>query len=264
MQKELITKALINPNNFLKLKRILQSKTETGKRQKNEDYVYCGSNKLLDNLLIVCDGLGSYRGSEKAAEIVSKTFIKSFLKQEYLITSINEWFEINIKNAKLAMRDHILRFSDDFQMSTTLVLALTVEDFAYIFWIGDSRAYLLTKKEDELLTRDHNLLNYLIDNDADEATIESEGPNLHSLTNSITIDLKNEQKYDATSFRIKKNSYIFLASDGFYNFYKETENLFNVLNSNEDKNIVNNSLVEQTLKNESNDNISFSYLGFLK
>ena len=70
------------------MKKLFFCKSDIGAiRRKNEDYAYSGTNSLLDNLVIVCDGLGSYPGSDKASEIVSKVFIKSFLKHDYLMTT---------------------------------------------------------------------------------------------------------------------------------------------------------------------------------
>lgn len=256
--------------NFIKLKKILFSKSHIGTRSKNEDYAYSGLNKLLDNLLIVCDGVGSCRGSYMAAEIVSKTFIKSFLNQEYLLTSsINEWFETNILKAKAAMKEHVLKFNDDLQMCTTLVLTLTVEDNVHVFWIGDSRAYLITKKGIEMISEDHNLLNYLISIDASKDEIEKQGPNIYSLTNCITISTSEKQKYDYVTFKIKKNSFIFLASDGFYNWYgadnfNQLYDVLSALDGDTNTENISNNLVSTAMIRKSNDNISFSCLGFLK
>lgn len=256
--------------NFIKLKKILFSKSHIGTRSKNEDYAYSGLNKLLDNLLIVCDGVGSCRGSDMAAEIVSKTFIKSFLNQEYLLTSsINEWFETNILKAKAAMKEHVLKFNDDLQMCTTLVLTLTLEDNVHVFWIGDSRAYLITKKGIEMISEDHNLLNYLISIDASKDEIEKQGPNIYSLTNCITISTSEKQKYDYVTFKIKKNSFIFLASDGFYNWYgadnfNQLYDVLSALDGDTNTENISNNLVSTAMIRKSNDNISFSCLGFLK
>ncbi|BAC44352.1 serine/threonine-protein phosphatase [Malacoplasma penetrans] len=264
MQKFNLEKFFNNNNNFIKLRRVLYSKSDTGTRQKNEDYAYCGTNKLLDNLLIVCDGIGSCRGSEKAAEIVAKTFVNSFLKQEYLLTNVNEWFEKNIERAKFAMIDHVLRFKDHNQMCTTLVLALSVEDTFHVFWIGDSRAYLIDKKSFEQLSDDHNLLNYLIKTGTPQEEIEAKGKKIYSLMNYISINTKDKQEYDYVSFKIKKNSFVFLASDGFYNFFSDLGSLYDILSHDGNAENLSNDLVNYALNNQSNDNISFSYIGFLK
>lgn len=266
MQKFNLNRIFNNTNNFIKLRKVLYSKSDTGTRQKNEDYAYCGTNKLLDNLLIVCDGVGSCRGSEKAAEIVSKTFVNSFLKQEYLLTNVNDWFERNIEKAKMSMIDHVLRFKDHSQMCTTLVLALTVEDNIHIFWIGDSRAYLIDKRSFEQLSNDHNLLNYLIKIGTPQDEIESRGKDLYSLMNFISINTNVDikQEYDYLTFKIKKNTFVFLASDGFYNFFKDLESLYDILSHDGNMENVSNDLINYALTNQSNDNISFSYIGFLK
>lgn len=252
-------------NNVSKLKKIFYSKSDIGAvRKKNEDFAYAGTNSLLDNLLIVCDGLGSYPGSDKASEIVSKVFINSFLENEYLLYSKDEWFKRNIKKSKLLMRDHVLKFHDHLQMSTTIVLALIIKDDVHVFWIGDSRAYLIDKKDCEQITDDHNLLNHLISIDTPEEQIKAYGDSLLAITNCITINLDDEQKYDYIDFKLKKNTFVFLASDGFYNFYDLTH-IYDIISY--DTNNIDNiatELINTAINNQSNDNISFAYFGNIK
>lgn len=252
-------------NNINKSKKVYFYKSDIGSvRRKNEDFAYSGTNSLLDNLVIVCDGLGSYPGSEKAAEIVGKVFIDSFLKKEYQLYRKEEWFKKTIKKAKILMRDHVMQFNDHLQMSTTLVLTLIIKDEVYLFWIGDSRGYLITKKECEQITDDHNLLNHLIALDTPEEEIKQYGDSLLAITNCITINLDDEQQYSYLNFNIKKNSFIFLASDGFYNFY-DLNHLYDILSygSGNSENIA-NELINTAITNQSNDNISFAYFGYVK
>lgn len=252
-------------NNVKKLKKLFYYKSDIGSvRRKNEDFAYSGTNSLLDNLVIVCDGLGSYPGSEKASEIVSKVFIESFLKHEYSLSSKETWFKNCIKKAKLLMREHVMQFHDHLQMSTTLVLALIIKDDVHLFWIGDSRAYLITKKECEQITDDHNLLNHLLSIDTPEEEIKKYGDALLAITNCITINIDDEQKYGYLDLKLKKNTFIFLASDGFYNFY-DLNNIYDVISydSNNAENIA-NELINTAITNQSNDNISFAYFGYIK
>lgn len=255
----------LNSNNIYKLKKLFFYKSDIGVvRRKNEDFAYSGTNSLLDNLVIVCDGLGSYPGSDKAAEIVGKVFIKSFLENEYLLSDKEEWFERNIKKAKILMREHVMQFNDHLQMSTTLVLALIIKNEVFLFWIGDSRAYLITKKDCEQITDDHNLLNHLISINTPEEEIKKYGDNLLAITNCITINLDDEQKYSYMNLKIKKNTFVFLASDGFYNFY-DMSHLYDIL-SYDGLNVQNiaSELINTAITNQSNDNISFAYFGYIK
>lgn len=256
----------INDQNTLKkYKKLFSYKSDIGTiRSKNEDYAYSGTNSLLDNLVIVCDGLGSYPGSDKASEIVSNVFINSFLGNEYQLDKKEKWFEKNINKAKMLMRDHVIQFNDHIQMSTTIVLGLIVKNEVHLFWIGDSRAYLISKKECQQITDDHNLLNHLISTDTPESEIEKYGSSLSSITNCISINIEEKQKYSYLNLKIKKNNFIFLASDGFYNFY-DMNNLYEIISSeHSNKENIANELINTAILNQSNDNISFAYFGLIK
>lgn len=102
-------------------------------RKKNEDYVYSGYNGLLDVLLVVCDGIGSYLGSEFASAIVTKTFQQSFLTCEYLLLPKKTWFNQVIQKAKYYMQEHISHFPIHKQMCTTLVLVLIQKNQGHLF-----------------------------------------------------------------------------------------------------------------------------------
>lgn len=256
---------LLKNNLNKKYKKVFHSQSSIGVvRKKNEDFAYSGTNSLLDNLIIVCDGLGSYLGSEKASEIVGNVFINSFLDCEYQLTSKEKWFKNNILKAKQKFKKHISQFNDHLQMSTTLVLALIIKNDVHVFWIGDSRAYFITKKNVNQITDDHNLLNHLISLGKTEDEIKKYGGSLLAITNCITAS-QETQKYDYVKYKLKKNIFVFLASDGFYNFYK-LDILFEILNSYDEKNIKNiaDKLINTAISNQSNDNISFAYFGYIK
>ncbi|WP_412031963.1 protein phosphatase 2C domain-containing protein [Malacoplasma muris] len=249
---------------FNKDKKIIFHKSDIGfVRSKNEDYSWSGTNSIMDNLLIVSDGVGSYSGSDKASQIVAKVFIKSFLSREYLSMDIKHWFEKNIQRIKSIMNEHIKTNPFHYHMATTLVLAIVIKKEAHIFWIGDSRAYLVNRKHANLITEDHNLLNHLINMKASESEIYKYGKYLSSITNSISCVNDTKQKYDYEHITLKSNSFIFLASDGFYNFY-ELNNLYDIISNDSNKDIISDELISNAITNGSNDNISFSYFGIVK
>lgn len=249
---------------FKKCKRIINDYSDVGfVRSTNEDFAWSGTNDILDHLLIVSDGVGSYAGSDLAAKVVSRAFIKSFDKKEYLKLDLHKWFNKNILEAKKFLHEHIKSNPFHRNMSTTLVLALVVSGKIHIFWVGDSRAYLLNPNQSLLLTKDHNLLNYLLSINATEEEIKRYANSLSSITNSIDADIHKKQTYDYIELESKKNTFIFLASDGFYNFYK-MEDLYNVIVETMYEKKLCKQLVDYAISNGSPDNISFSYLGLIK
>lgn len=252
----------VNYNNSIK--RILFHKSSVGYiRNKNEDYAFSGTNSVLDSIAIACDGVGSFSGSDIAAEIVSKTFIASFYNLEYISMPIEEWFTKNIIKSKNAMNNHIKKNPFHQGMCTTLVVAILVKNKIHIFWIGDSRAYLINRKESEQLTLDHNLLNYLLEKNASEETIKKFEKSLGSITNSVAVDFDHEQKYGYVSKKYKKNSFIFVATDGFYNFF-DMNSLYDIISVDSNKEKISEEMLQRSILNGSNDNISFAYFGLIK
>lgn len=257
-------KLMLKVNNNNSIKRILFHKSSIGYiRNKNEDYAFSGTNSVLDSIAIACDGVGSFAGSDIAAEIVSKTFITSFYNLEYITMPIETWFTKNIEKAKLLMCNHVKKNPFHQEMCTTLVVSILVKNKVHVFWIGDSRAYLVSKKESEQLTVDHNLLNYLLEKNASEETIKKFQKNLGSITNSVSIDMSHEQKYGYTFKKFKKNSFVFLATDGFYNFF-DMNSLYDIISVDFNKEKISEEMLQRSILNGSNDNISFAYFGMVK
>lgn len=243
-----------------KTKTIINNYSDPGfARTTNEDFAWSGTNDVLHNMLIVSDGVGSYPGSQVASRMICKSFIKSFLNKDYLKWEINDWFLRVVNKCKMEMFGYIQKNREHKDMSATLVLALVFKGHIHIFWIGDSRAYFLNHNEVKLLTEDHNLYNYLISINSTDEQIKKYENSLSSITNSIDANCVKHKKYDYICKPLKKDSLLFLASDGFYNFY-QMEDLFNVIRNN-DSNNLSKELVDQAISNGSHDNISFSYLG---
>lgn len=232
-------------------------------RKKNEDYVYHGCNKVLDYLLIVCDGVGSYKGSDFASKITTEAFCHSFHHCDYVAIDKKEWFLKTIQKAKITMQDHVLDYEDHYLMCTTLVMALIEKNSVSLFWIGDSRAYLLTKNKASQLTIDHNVLNMLLAEKQDPVVINAYKSQWLAITKCVQMDLKKPQEFDCHFFKLKPNELLFLATDGFYNFF-DCNKLYKIITSNKDSNISGKQLVKDAILNESNDNISFAYYGLVK
>lgn len=242
---------------------LISSYSDIGPTRKiNGDTAFAGTNNLLDHLLIVCDGVGSYSGSKMAANILTNVFVNSFLKFQYLNSSIDYWFNSMIKTAKHLMNQHIAIYPKDVKMATTLVLCLIINKNANIFWSGDSRAYLITKRKINLLTKDHNLANWMYDKGYTEKEISTYGKRTLALTGCVTADLINEQIYGWKRVKVKKNGIFLLASDGFYNFF-DLSNFKSLIKKHRsiviNESSFNQSLVKKAIDNGSDDNISFSY-----
>jgi serine/threonine protein phosphatase PrpC len=112
---------------------------------------------------------------------------------------------------------------------TTVTATVVMGDLAYIAHVGDSRAYMITDEGIEQITRDHSLVQRLIE--LDQLTVEeaAEHPQKNVLYRAIgqsdTLDV------DAITRRLPARSRLLLCSDGLWNLVPETTILETVTQS---------------------------------
>ncbi len=225
-------------------------------RKRNEDYCWSGSNELGHYMMVVCDGLGSYEGSYNASRIAVNHYKESFLTMNYKENELNKWFERNLQDIKYEYEKEIKLNPSYKNMSTTIVLCLIIKGTVYTFWIGDSRAYLLTKKEVFQLTKDHNLINYLRKIGANEATYKKYQSDLFSVTHFIDSNHDNKE-YDTIKLKLSKKEVLILCSDGLYNFI-DMEILYPLLVDPSKAEFNGSFIIKTAIDNGSDDNITFT------
>jgi serine/threonine protein phosphatase PrpC len=135
--------------------------TDTGlKRIENEDSfgVYNVEGGLL---VVVCDGLGGNKAgnvaSKLAVETISKTF-QSLNSAEYL-----DRIRFSILEANKIVIEESNKDFDRKGMATTVETLYLKGDTAYWGHVGDSRIYYLKNNKLKQLSKDHSLVQKLID-----------------------------------------------------------------------------------------------------
>lgn len=200
--------------------------TDTGKvRQQNQDAFICRRVGENTGYAIVCDGMGG----EKAGEVASATACQ--LIDKFFHRDVNEemsestakaviFSAISAANAKVYS---MAKENPDYHgMGTTLVLAVVVGENMHIVNIGDSRIYMAEKKAVKQLTRDHTLVQNLLDRGQISQQEALNHPKKHYITRAIgvgdTLDI------DYQMYELKKESIVLLCTDGLSN-YLEIEKL---------------------------------------
>jgi PPM family protein phosphatase len=138
--------------------------TGKGKRGNNEDYFFAPAtaNEILQNLFIVCDGVGGAAKGEVASRLVCES-ISSYFTNNYANENIDAAFILNaIHYAEQALDKHIVLHPTEKGMATTIVIAFFTEKGVYISHAGDSRAYWIRSGAIIHKTRDHSLVNDLV------------------------------------------------------------------------------------------------------
>jgi len=189
-------------------------------RRSNEDHYYIPKEENeKPALLIVADGMGGHNAGDLASRIaveyVTEYFLKSsmdFSSSEDLIKAINQSIEeANEKVYNLSMTD--IHFSG---MGTTLTMAVFDNDHIHVAHIGDSRCYLLRHGLARQITRDHSLVQELLDN----GSITRDEMDIHPKKNVITRALGTEDKLKVDFFEetLEEGDIVLLCTDGLINY----------------------------------------------
>ena len=212
----------------------LFAKTDKGKvRSINQDCF--AVNALPDGsaVAVVCDGMGGASAgdiaSKTACEIISQYVLKSFTKamSSENITNL-------LKNAILSANFNVFTLSKKDEklqgMGTTVVAVIANENRAVVCNVGDSRAYLVSENELKQITRDHSVVQTLVES----GKISPEEANQHPKKNIITRALGVEENLLIDSFCINLNSNnkLLLCTDGLSN-YVGSDNILRVVNDND-------------------------------
>lgn len=234
-------------------------------RNNNEDAVWSGSNEWGNYIGIVCDGLGGYKGGSAASEILINTF-----KDKFLVTNFNQlskheislWVDNVIIKAREEISKYILDNSakDLANMASTLVCAIIIGQKVYIFNVGDSRAYKISKEKSYQITSDQNLYNYLVKNNKPQEKFIEHKDNLYAIVQFIGGISMKKIIPDIFETTLKEDEYIILTSDGVHNFVTIRDFIDSLINE-EDYDKKCSSILSKAIANRSNDNLSVVIIG---
>lgn len=175
-------------------------------------------------LFMVADGMGGHHDGEKAAaitvRIVATQVLTTILAPMLSGDTENQppITEALVSAIEKANSEVIRRVPDG---GTTLTCAIVIGDLAYIAHVGDSRIYLITKDSIEQLTRDHSLVQRLIELDQLTPAEAAEHPNKNMLYRALG---QNELiEVDTLTRRLPPRSHLVVCSDGLWNQVENSE-----------------------------------------
>jgi protein phosphatase len=195
--------------------------TSPGSEKKyNEDAVEVV--ELNDGILaVLCDGVGGDNGGELAARIALKAAIHFFSasdSNEYL-----ERVKLAIEESNNFVINHSSSSISTKSMATTLELLFIKDHICFWGHIGDSRIYHLKSKRLSQITKDHSLVQKLLD----EGYITHKQAANHPQKNVITKALGESENIlpDISKIKLNKSeeNRFLLCSDGISNLVSNTE-----------------------------------------
>jgi serine/threonine protein phosphatase PrpC len=185
-----------------------------GARKVNQDRIGEWSTPAA-LLLGVADGLGGHAHGEIAAQIAVDFLGRAFAQEAQPRLAHPERF---LTRAIAAAHVAILREAEARRLRevprTVLVACLVQDGFAHWAHIGDSRLYLFRKGKIQARTRDHSLVQQLVD----DGRIREEAVSTHPERNRLLQCLGGVQapRIDAAVERLEKDDIVLLCSDGLW------------------------------------------------
>lgn len=190
--------------------------TDVGKTRKaNEDAFKHGVFDDGTSWAIVCDGMGGVHGgkiaSSTAIEMVSQKIHKCY-NPSMNIASVENLLLSSITTANCIVFDRGTADSELEGMGTTIVTAIIKNGEACIAHVGDSRAYHISGDSIRLITKDHSLVQEMLDM-GEITQVEFENhPIKNIITRAIGVDEKIEIDFDTIEFA--EGDALILCSDG--------------------------------------------------
>ncbi len=206
-------------------------------------------------LAVVCDGMGGVAGGNMASEMAVTRFVA--FARAALEASDGDDPADALRQAADAANRKVFRcaeLSEEYAgMGTTLVAGYWQGDTAFFVNVGDSRAYRMAKDGIVQVTRDHSLVQQMID----QGEITPAQGRHHPRRNIITRAIGGERfvTCDEFSVPIREGDRFLLCSDGLTNSVEDAE-LHRVLLAEDSAEGACRKLVQEAMENGSRDNVT--------
>ena len=236
--------------------------TDPGKvRSHNEDSVTIAQNESGEYLVVVADGMGGHKAGEVASSLAVNELSKRWVnlssigtKEEAVIWLKEIIDEVNVKILKYA-EEHV----DASGLGTTCVCALITKDLLLFGNIGDSSGFVYKNGKLYKVTKDHTLVNILLEN----GELTESAAKVHPQKNVLMKALGAAETIEMDIFDVERDvDGVFLCSDGLTNMLT-VEQIEKVLN---DENLeledqVNKMIMKANMRGGS-DNITIACVRF--
>lgn len=158
---------------------------------------------------VVADGMGGHAAGDVASQLVISTIRDEVVKTEQVKP---ETICSALEQANQKVVEYCQQHNQGELGGSTVVVLLFYHQQYHVFWLGDSRLYLLRNNELRQVTRDHSQVNELID----QGLIAAEEAETHELANVITraVGVQGQVSVAALSGAIEAGDLFLLCTDG--------------------------------------------------
>ena len=223
--------------------------THIGKvRKLNEDCFAVG-----ENFALVSDGMGGHNKGEVASSLVVRMLtekLKANITKEELVKYV---MEVN--------RAVVQKANTDFEydgMGATLVLACWNEYKVLIANVGDSRCYHIKNSEITQITKDHSLVQMLLDNGEITENEALKSDKKHIIYRAMGGEDEAPDIFEVTA---SKGDIFLLCSDGLSNML-ENDEILKIVGKSKNPELISEKLVKKANEKGGTDNITVATVIF--
>ena len=181
-------------------------------------------------LCVVCDGMGGAKSGNIASTLAADVFVQS-VKQTWTASMdqdrINQMLRSAVKLANFTVYDQAAQFEDFSGMGTTLTAALIKGNNVTVVNVGDSRVYAVSMDGICQLTKDHSLVQMMVERGELTPELARSYPGKNFITRAIGTEAIVE--CDLFHHIMQRGECLLLCSDGLTNMMDDQEILFEVV-----------------------------------
>ncbi len=196
-------------------------------RQLNEDYLSYYEDELI-GVYIIADGMGGHNAGEIASALAAEKVIE-YVREHEEQESLSELIKNSIMHANKSIFDRSVQNDSLKGMGTTITVYMSRKDQHIVANVGDSSCYIVSCGQLLKVTKDHSLVQELVD----EGSITEAEARRHPNKNIITRALGTGEEVEVDTFELQSNGLekVILCTDGLTNEVHHDEILEYVLKS---------------------------------
>ena len=199
-------------------------------REKNQDSYLAIYNEYGDFLMLVADGIGGGKAGEVASGEVIKYFEHAFKQSGPFdaLEDVENFLQFHVASANKLVYDLSCKYENYSGMGTTLTGLMICKYGNITINCGDSRVYGFIDDICIHLTKDHTLVNQMLENGQITYEQSLNHPKKHYLVKAIGI-------FEKISFDVrpvKDMKYYLACSDGLHSYVSDEEMINIVLDDN--------------------------------
>jgi serine/threonine protein phosphatase PrpC len=191
-------------------------------RKENEDFLVSYQSPNNDFVFtVVADGMGGYTGGAVASKIAANTVSEqlqaaltsvSTTSSVGVFEQIKQHLEYAINQSNRRVLDFKLTRPELAGMGTTLVVAIIFGQHLLVANVGDSRAYMYTDSKLHQISKDHSIIQELIDSGAVSAEMARNDSKRNQLTQAVGV--AEDFLINFAQFSLQRAGLLLLCSDG--------------------------------------------------